>query len=112
MKQFSARIEKIGINPFVFLPQAVLNHLFKQAGKSKGTIPVRGKMDVHPFIQTLVKYSGAWRLYLNISMRKAAGKDVGDKIKVDIEFDPVERNIKKDLLFLTGKERFAGRDKP
>ncbi|MEQ1798502.1 MAG: YdeI/OmpD-associated family protein [Lacibacter sp.] len=160
MKIFSAYIDKIGVNPFVFLPEQVLNHIFKQAGKEKGTIPVRGKLDGHPFIQTLVKYSGAWRLYLNTPMRKAAGKDVGDTIKVEIEFDPVERiiamhpklkealeknkkaksvfdqispslqkeivryiahlkteesverNIKKALLFLTGKERFIGRDKP
>lgn len=160
VKKFSATIEIIGVNPFVFLPEPVLNHIFKLAGKNKGTIPVRGKLDGHSFIQTLVKYSGAWRLYLNTPMRKAAGKDVGDTIKVELEFDPVERtipvhpklkealeknkkaksvfeklspslqkeivryiahlkteesvdrNIKKALLFLTGKERFIGRDKP
>ena len=160
MKQFSATIEKIGVNPFVFLPEKVLNHIFWQAGKNKGAIPVCGKLDGYAFIQTLVKYSGAWRLYLNIPMRKAAGKDVGDSIKVEIEFDPVERitlmnpklkealeknkkaksvfdqlsaslqkeivryiahlkteesverNIKKAILFLTGKERFIGRNKP
>lgn len=93
MKKFSARIDKIGVNPFVFLPEPVLNYIFKQAGKERGTIPVHGKLDGHSFIQTLVKYSGAWRLYLNTPMRKAAGKDVGDTIKVEIEFDPVERII-------------------
>ncbi|MEI9935362.1 MAG: hypothetical protein WDM71_11065 [Ferruginibacter sp.] len=45
-----------------------------QAGKDKGHIPVKGKLDGHAFIQTLVKYSGKWRLYLNGPMRKASIK--------------------------------------
>lgn len=158
MKSFSSKIYKIGINPYVLLPAAVLNKLFSEAGKSKSPIQVRGTLNGHSFKQTLVKYSGKWRLYLNTPMRKAAGIDVGDTAFVEIEFDSeprtiamhpklavalakskkanvafeklspyrqkeivryiahlkteesVERNIKKAMAHLEGKERFAGRD--
>jgi hypothetical protein len=90
---FNAKIQIIGVNPYVLLPVPVLKEIFRQAGKEKGTIPVRGKLDGHPYIQTLVKYSGKWRLYLNTPMRKAAKKELGDRVQVSIEFDPVERTI-------------------
>ena len=77
----------------MLLPASVLKAIFKQANKDRGAIQVRGKLDGHPYIQTLVKYSGKWRLYLNTPMRKAAKKDVGDTIEVHIEFDPVERTF-------------------
>ena len=91
MLSFNAKIYIIDINPYVLLPQTVLKNIFKQAGKEKGSIPVRGTIDSHPFIQTLVKYSGKWRLYLNGPMRKAVKKDVGDTVTIEIEFDPAER---------------------
>ena len=91
LKSFSAAIYKIGINPYVFLPEDVLNALFKQAGKSKGPIPVRGTIDGKRFIQTLVKYQGEWRLYINGEMRRAASVDVGDQVQIKIGFDPVPR---------------------
>ncbi len=160
MKSFKAKIEIIGINPFVFVPDKQLKELFNEAGKDKGKIPVKIKIDDHEFIQTLVKYSGHWRLYLNTPMRKAAKKDVGDSATFEIRFDPVERkieihpkfkaaltknkkaakvfkslspslrleivrylahlkteesldkNIKRAINFLLGKERFIGRDRP
>ncbi len=88
MKSFSAKIFIIGINPYVLLPEAVLQSLFKQAGKDKGAIPVRGTLNGNAFTQTLVKYSGKWRLYFNTPMRKAAGIDTGDTANVKIEYDP------------------------
>ena len=157
---FKAKINIIGVNPYVLLPQSILNKLFKLAGKDKGPIPVKGKINDHHFIQTLVKYSGKWRLYLNMGMRKGASADVGDTVTIEIEFDKtertiamhpkleaalnknkktkhsfqqlspsrqreiiwyinflkteesVERNIKRAVQFLAGKERFVGRDKP
>ena len=90
---FKARIEIIGVNPFVFLPERVLSRLFKQAGKDKGKIPVRMTVDGHEFIQTLIKYSGHWRLYLNTPMRKATEKEVGDVANFEIEFDPLKRTV-------------------
>lgn len=91
LKSFSATIHKMGINPYVFIPEDILMALFKQANKSTSPIPVRGRIDGKPFVQTLVKYQGAWRLYINGEMQQAAGVDVGDQAQIQIEFDPVPR---------------------
>jgi len=157
-KPFVAKIDIIGINPFVFIPEAYLNYLFVKAQKEKGKIPVRMKIDGHEFTQTLIKYAGEWRLYLDTPMRKAAEKEVGDEALFEMEFDAeertitahpklllaftentaakaifdqqppylqleiiryinnlkteasVDRNVKKAIQFLLGKERFIGRD--
>ena len=91
MKSFSAKIQKIGVNPYVLLPPSLLKYIFQKAGKDKGAIPVKLKIGGKYFIQNLVKYSGKWRLYLNGPMRKAAAKDVGDTIEVRIDFDAKPR---------------------
>lgn len=91
--KFSAEIQIIGVNPFVFLPDTVLTSIFKEAKKDKGKIPVKIKIEGHEFIQTLIKYSGHWRLYLNTPMRKMAKKEVGDTANFEITFDPEERVI-------------------
>lgn len=91
MKSFSAEIFMIGINPYVLLPDNILQYLFKKAGKEKGYIPVYLIISKQKFIQHLVKYAGNWRLYLNTPMRKAAGKDVGDIINIKIDYDANER---------------------
>ena len=51
------------------------------------------KIDGYAFTQTLIKYSGAWRLYLNTPMRKAAKKEVGDTAIFEVVYDPVSRAI-------------------
>jgi hypothetical protein len=157
-KTFRAKIFIIGINPYVLIPTAQLNHVFEIAGKNKGPIPVRGKLNGKPFIQTLVKYSGQWRLYLNDPMRKAGQCEVGDVASVHVTFDSrprttpmpprlkaaleenkeaksvfnklaphyqkeikryinglksaesIDRNVKKAIQHLLGKERFVGRN--
>ena len=86
-------IDIIGVNPFVFLPTSVLTNIQKQANKTKGPIRVKGTIDGYGFTQTLVKYSGDWRLYINGPMLKVASKKVGDKITVSIEFDPSEKTV-------------------
>src|SRR6185369_60745 len=91
MKSFSAKIQIIGVNPYVLLPSTLLKNIFQKAGKDKGAIPVQLKIGRKDFIQNLVKYSGKWRLYLNGPMRKTAGKDVADIIDIQIDFDPIPR---------------------
>lgn len=93
MITFKAKIDIIGVNPFVLLPARVLKTLFAQAGKDKGPIRVRGMIDGHPYIQTLVKYSGHWRLYINGPMLKQSGRKVGDTTTIAIVFDPDERTV-------------------
>ncbi|MEW6722940.1 MAG: YdeI/OmpD-associated family protein [Candidatus Micrarchaeota archaeon] len=90
---FSAKIYKLGINPCVNLPEKALGRIFVQAGRRSGPIPVRGRINGKPFRQTLVRYRGAWRLYLNTKMRKDAGVEAGDEAGIFIEFDPEPRIV-------------------
>jgi hypothetical protein len=93
MPKFSAGIYKLGINPVVDPPDDVLEGVFAQAGKSKGPIPVRGLINGAEFIQTLVKYSGRWRLYVNGEMLKASGLKVGEVADIEIEHDVRPREM-------------------
>lgn len=93
MISFSGKVIKLDINPCVDMPGKILKVLFKQSGKSKGPITVRGKLNGAKFLQTLVRYRGKWRMYLNTQMRNASGTDVGDKVKIEIEFDPSPREV-------------------
>ena len=99
VNKFKAEIEIIGVNPFVFLPDKVLTALFKQSGKDKGPIPIRGNINNAPYKQTLVKYRGAWRLYINTTMLKNSPKRIGETIELTIEFDPSDRTIKPPSKF-------------
>ena len=160
MHKFRAEIEIIGINPFVFVPDKILQQIFKQAGKDRGYIPIKGTVNDKPYKQTLVKYSGDWRLYINTSMLKNSPRRLGEIIEVSVSLDTenreikpldnfvtalsqnkkaktvfdslpasrrleivrylanlktedaIEKNIKRAVNFLLGKERFIGRDRP
>lgn len=156
--KFKPTIHIIGINPFVFVPPKILKEIFKQAGRDKGPIPIKGTINSNAYKQTLVRYSNEWRLYINTAMLKNSPKRIGEKIEVTISFDnesreiempaafakalkankeaaavfekqtasrkkeivrylanlktkeSLERNIIKAIGFLTGREKFAGRD--
>jgi hypothetical protein len=158
MFKFSAKIEIIGVNPFVFVPNDILQDIFKQAGKDKGYIPINGTINEMQYRQTLVKFSGEWRLYINTSMLKNSPKRIGEVIEIMVKYDSesreieapdsfinalaenqaaktvfdsltasrkleivrylvklksevtLEKNIKKAINFLLGKEKFVGRD--
>jgi len=157
---FKATIDIIGINPFVYVPEQILKEIFAQSGKDKGHIPIAVFINNKKHQQTLVKFSGDWRLYINTTMLKNSPKRVGETIDIAIEFDPSDRtikphpdfllalnqnteakqafeslsasrqkeiiryisflksvesvtaNVQKAIGFLTGKNRFVGRDKP
>jgi len=160
MYKFKATLEIIGINPFVYMPETILKGIFTQAGKDKGHIPICVVINNAKHKQTLVKYSGDWRLYINTTMLKNSPKRVGEIIDIAVEFDPEDRtiephpefsqaleqnleakqvfenlsasrqkeiiryisflksadsvttNVQKAIGFLTGKNRFVGRDRP
>ncbi|HEY3858262.1 MAG TPA: YdeI/OmpD-associated family protein, partial [Gammaproteobacteria bacterium] len=61
-----------------------------ESGKNQ-SIPVRAKIDARVFEANVVKYLGFWRVYLNGPMRKAIGKDVGDRVSVTLTHDPAPR---------------------
>lgn len=90
---FSAKIEIIGINPFVFVPEDILHSIFIEAKKNKGHIPIKGTVNGNPYQQTLVKYSGEWRLYINTTMLKNSPKRIGEMIELSVMFDPAERVV-------------------
>lgn len=93
MRKFSAVIEIIGANPFVFLPDRILSAVLRQAGKEKGPIRVRGTINGDPYRQTLLRYKGEWRLYINGFMLKNSPRRIGEKIVVEIEFDPEDKKV-------------------
>ena len=93
MWKFKAEIEIIGSNPFVFVPGHILMEVFKQAGKNKGHIPICGTINGKPYLQTLVRYSGEWRLYINTNMLKDSPRRIGEIIDVSIAFDNADRTI-------------------
>ena len=94
MNRFKAELQIIGVNPYVFVPAEVLSEIFIQAQKDKGTIPIRGTVNKKPYKQTLVRFKGEWRLYINLKMLTNSPKRIGETIEITIEFDPVKRVIK------------------
>ena len=93
MQILTAKIEIIGVNPYIRLPDDVLAEIFRQAGKDKGAIPIKGLINNQVYSQTLVKFSGIWRLYINTKMLKNSPKRIGEMISITVEYDPTERVI-------------------
>jgi len=91
--QFTAKLEITGINPFVFLPDEVLNEIFETSGKNKSPIPVKGTVNDKEFRQNLMKYLGEWRLYINLTMLKDSPKRIGEMLEIFVEFDNSDRTI-------------------
>ena len=94
MHAFKATLEIIGINPFVFVPEEILKQIFKEAGKDKGHIPVTGTVNGAKYTQTLLRYRGHWRLYINTTTLPNSPKKVGETVDVTIQFDSKDRTIK------------------
>ncbi|MGI9579767.1 YdeI/OmpD-associated family protein [Chryseobacterium sp. RRHN12] len=92
-KSFTATLEIIGINPFVSVPEEVLNTIFEKAGRNKSPIPVKGTVNGKEFKQNLMKYLGEWRLYVNLIMLKNSPKRIGEIIEVVLEYDDSDRSI-------------------
>ena len=88
---FTAVLEIIGINPFVFIPDQILTQLFAEYGKDRGHIPVSGTINKNPYTQTLLKYRGEWRLYINTTMLKKSPERIGEEISIAIQIDTVDR---------------------
>jgi hypothetical protein len=53
--KFNAVIEIIGINPFVCIPENILEEIFKQAGRNKGPIPIIGKIKASCFEEKIYR---------------------------------------------------------
>ncbi len=99
-QQFIATLYMIGINPFVFVPQQILSSIFEEAKKDKGAIPVCGMVNNIEYTQTLIKYKGEWRLYINTKMLPHSPKKIGVTLNISIQYDPKDRSIKPHPLLL------------
>ncbi|NQD69596.1 DUF1905 domain-containing protein [Sphingobacterium shayense] len=86
---FEATIQLIGINPYVPVPEHILQDLFDQAKRNKSPIPIKGTVNGRPYTQSLVKYKGEWRLYINTLMIKNSPKHIGEQIQLSICFNSV-----------------------
>lgn len=81
---FAATIYKVGINPCIKVPFRIT----KQMSLKKGYIPVKGTINGHPFLQTLVPVkNGEYRLYVNGPMLKGSQTKNGDTVGIIIEQD-------------------------
>ncbi|SIQ71083.1 protein of unknown function [Chryseobacterium sp. RU37D] len=90
---FIAQLKIIGINPFVYIPEEILNEIFERSGRNKSPIPVKGTVNDKEFRQNLMKYMGEWRLYINLTMLKNSPKRIGEIIEVFVEYDDSDRII-------------------
>ncbi len=91
MHSFRAVIEIIGVNPYVRVPEHILTELYASAGKTRGPIPIKGTVNGQHYSQTLVRYAGEWRLYINTTMLKQSPRHVGETIDITLEYDPNNR---------------------
>ncbi|HNJ90683.1 MAG TPA: YdeI/OmpD-associated family protein [Chitinophagales bacterium] len=90
---FTAELKIIGVNPYVDVPEDILQKIFMAAKKDKGFIPVSGKVNNVPYRQTLVRFKGEWRLYINTSMLPRSPKRIGEVLKLSVAYDPADRSI-------------------
>lgn len=109
-KRFSAVIVLVrgagpkAINPCVRVPAAIVTALRAESGRNQA-LPVRGTLQGKSFKANVVRYLGAWRLYLNGIMRRRAGVDTGDRVEVTLRHDPVPRREKTPRAFTAALAR-------
>lgn len=78
-------------NPCVEVPPAVVAALKAESGRNQ-SLPVQATLQGKPFKANVMKYRGAWRLYLNGVMRKRTGVEVGQRVRVTLRHDPRPRS--------------------
>lgn len=87
MCQFTQTISITGINPYVTVPLKIARTFGK-----KGFVPVRIKVNGHPFLANLVPVAGGrHRLYLHGLIRKKAQAQVGDRVAIELAYDSASR---------------------
>lgn len=103
--RFAADLEIIGVNPFVFVPARVLAALLREFGRDKGPVPIRGTLNGEPFRQTLVRFRGEWRLYVNTAMLKQSPRRVGERIRLEVAIDREPRVTEMPPAFAAALDR-------
>ena len=90
---FSAALEIVDGNPYVLVPAEILERLFHAADRSNGPIPICGLVNGAPYRQTLVRFRGSWRLYVNMQMLEDSPRRIGEVVDLTVHFDPSDRSI-------------------
>lgn len=102
---FFSKLDIIGINPFVFVPEEILQKLFIDANRNKGNIPIKVSVNGSEFFpQTLLRYQGEWRLYINTMILKDSPKRIAEVLQVTILLNLESREIPMDPIFLLALE--------
>jgi hypothetical protein len=88
---FTATVEIIGINPHVIVPDKIVAALLAKAGKKALPVPVAARVNETAYTANVVRYAGAPRLYLHGAVRKEAGVEVGDTVRIALAYDAKPR---------------------
>ncbi|MFN8611763.1 MAG: hypothetical protein U0931_29735 [Vulcanimicrobiota bacterium] len=107
MEVFRAELRIIGVNPYVSVPEEILKRILMDAGRDRGNIPIRGELQGLPYKQTLVRFAGEWRLYVNNKMLKNSPEHVGKVIELSVDFDPQDRSLPLHPKLASALERDA-----
>lgn len=105
MKTFKAQLDIIGVNPFVPVPEKILEWIFTEAHKDRGPIPIKGTINGDSYRQTLMKFKGSWRLYVNTSMLKNSPKRIGELLEFTIAYDSESGEIETPIAFLSALDQ-------
>ena len=106
---FTAIIKIRGVNPFVLVSAARANTI--KPGWRK-PLPVLVRINGKPLqawrINMMPVGDGSFYLYLHGDVRKASGTGLGDRVRVQIEFDPGYRNGPQHPMPSWFKQALAG----
>jgi len=87
--RFNARIYKEGINYLVEIPKQASGII-----TVKRYIPVKGLLNGHKIIATLVPRKGTkYVMFINQEIRKATGAKAGEIVNIALEYDPESREL-------------------
>jgi hypothetical protein len=106
---FTAIIKIRGVNPFIFV-SALRANAIKPGWRKPLPVLVRinGKPAKAWRINMMPAGDGSFYLYLHGDVRKASGTTVGDRVRVEIEFDPNYKNGPQHPMPLWFKQALAG----
>lgn len=90
---FTAVIKIRGVNPFISVSASRANHIKPNWRKPLPVIlRINGQPPKGSRINMMPAGDGSFYLYLNGDVRKASGTAVGDRVRVEIEFDAAYKN--------------------
>jgi hypothetical protein len=106
---FTSVIKIRGVNPFILVSASRANTI-KPAWRKP--LPVLVRINGEPArawpINMMPAGDGSFYLYLHGDVRKASGTAVGDRVYVELEFDPAYRNGPQHPMLPEFKQALAG----